>query len=128
MSVTLRDARAEDQAFLLEVYATTRAEELALVPWTAEQREAFVRMQFNAQDSSYRAQFPKASYQVILVDDEPAGRVYVLREEAEILILDITVLPQHRNRGIGTGLLRELLVEGAETGKAVRIWVEHFNP
>jgi ribosomal protein S18 acetylase RimI-like enzyme len=128
MSVTLRDTRPEDQAFLLEVYATTRAAEMALAPWTEEQREAFVGMQFNAQDSYYRAEFPRASYQVILDDGEQVGRMYVLREEEEIRILDITVLPKHRNSGIGTGLLRELLVEGAGTGKPVRIWVEHFNP
>ena len=128
MTVTLRDTRPEDQVFLLEVYATTRAEEMALAPWTDEQREAFVRMQFNAQDSYYRAQFPTASYQIILDDGKQIGRVYVLRAEEEIMILDITVLPQHRSRGIGTGLVRELLVEGAKTAKPVRIWVEHFNP
>jgi ribosomal protein S18 acetylase RimI-like enzyme len=128
MSITLRDTRPEDEAFLLEVYATTRADEMALVPWSEERRAAFVRSQFNAQDSYYRAEFPNASYQVILKDGEPAGRLYVLRKETEILILDITLLAQHRNAGIGTGLLRELLVEGAQSERPVRIWVEHFNP
>ena len=128
MSITLRDTRPEDQAFLLEVYATTRAQEMALVPWTDEQRAAFVSMQFHAQDSYYRSEFPHASYQVILDDDEPVGRLYVLGEPDAIQILDITVLPQHRNRGIGAGLVRQLLLEGAATDKPVRIWIEQFNP
>jgi ribosomal protein S18 acetylase RimI-like enzyme len=132
MTITLRDTQPEDQAFLLEVYTTTRAEELALVPWTEDQRAAFVSMQFNAQDSYYRAEYPEASYQVILDDGERVGRLYVLREPEEIRILDITVLPQYRCKGIGSQLLRELLDEGAKTGanpgKRILIWVEHFNP
>ena len=128
MPITLRDETVEDQLFLLEVYASTRAQEMALVPWSDEQRAAFVRSQFEAQHSYYQAQFPDASYQVIMVDGEPAGRVYVLRESEAIRILDITLLPQHRNLGIGTSLIREILAEGDQAGKPVNIWVENFNP
>lgn len=128
MAITLRAASEEDAAFLLEVYASTRADELALVPWTNEQKEAFLSFQFNAQDSSYRERFPEASYQIILQDNMPIGRLYVLREAEEIRILDITMLPPQRNSGVGTTLIRELLTEGEQTNRPVRIWVEHFNP
>ncbi len=128
MPITLREETVEDQLFLLEVYASTRAQEMALVPWSDEQREAFVRSQFEAQHSYYQAQFPDASYQVIMVEGERAGRVYVLRESEAIRILDITLLPQHRNLGIGTSLIREILAEGDQAGKPVNIWVENFNP
>jgi GNAT superfamily N-acetyltransferase len=128
MSITLRDASEEDEAFLREVYASTRAQELAPVPWNDEQREAFLRMQFDAQHFHYHSQFPEASYQIILQEAEPIGRVYLLRKEEEIRIMDITLLPQHRNAGIGTALISELLGEADRTGKAVNIWVEHFNP
>jgi len=127
MSITFRDIRDEDEAFLREVYACTRAQELALTPWNDEQREAFLRMQFDAQHSHYRAQFPDAEYKIILEDTEPIGRVYIRRTE-EIRILDITILPAYRNRGLGLAMIRELMAEGASSGKAVSIWVEHFNP
>jgi GNAT superfamily N-acetyltransferase len=128
MSIELREETTEDQLFLLEVYASTRAQEMALVPWSDEQRAAFVRSQFDAQHSYYQAQFPDASYQVIMVDGQRAGRVYVLREAEAIRILDLTLLPQHRNAGIGTSLIREILAEADQTGKPVSIWVENFNP
>jgi GNAT superfamily N-acetyltransferase len=128
MSITLRDASGEDQAFLCEVYGSTRAQELSVVPWSYEQKQAFVEMQFKAQDSYYREQFPQASYQVILENGGPVGRIYVLREEQAIRILDITLLPQHRSTGIGTSLLRDLVSEADSTGKALNIWVEPFNP
>jgi GNAT superfamily N-acetyltransferase len=128
MSITLRDASDEDEALLREVYASSRAQELALVPWNDEQREAFLRMQFDAQHSYYHAQFPEASYQIILREAEPIGRIYVLRKEDEIEVLDITLLAQHRGAGIGTSLMRDLLHEADRSGKAVQIWVEEFNP
>ena len=118
----------EDEAFLLEVYASTRAAELALVPWSDEQRAAFVRMQFQAQDSHYRQRYPDADFQVILFDNNPVGRIYVFRDEQKLRILDITVLPVHRNAGIGTAEIERVMAEGAGSGKAVQIYVENFNP
>ena len=128
MSITLREVTAEDEAFLLEVYASTRAMELSLVPWSDEQREAFLKFQFEAQHTHYRTQFPDASYQIIFNNTERVGRLYVLRDTAEIRVLDITVVPQHRNAGIGTLLMRDLLTEAEQSVKPVSIWVEHFNP
>jgi ribosomal protein S18 acetylase RimI-like enzyme len=128
MAITLRDASENDAAFLLEVYGSTRADELAVVPWTDEQKDAFLTFQFNAQHSSYQERYPEASYQIILQDNVPIGRLYVLREANEIRILDITLLPQHRNSGVGSTLIRQLLVEGEQTNRPVDIWVEHFNP
>ena len=128
MTITLREVMAEDEALLREIYACTRAAELAMVPWSDEQREAFLRFQFDAHDSHYRSQFPKASYQLILKNTEPVGRLYVLRDDTEIRILDITVLPQYRNAGIGTSLIRDVLAEADHSGQTVTIWVEQFNP
>jgi len=127
MTITLRDATAEDEAFLRQVYACTRAEEMALVPWTEEQREAFLRFQFDAQDSYYRSQFPEAAYQIILKDGAPVGRLYVYRNSTDMRILDITILPEHRAAGVGTSLIRDLQAEAEESNQPLNIWVENFN-
>ena len=42
--------------------------------------------------------------------------------------MDISLLPEHRNRGIGTTLLKELFAESAATEKPVTIHVEKYNP
>jgi len=128
MAITRRDAGPEDEPFLFQVFACTRAAELAQVPWSDEQRAAFLTMQFTAQHSYYHEHYPDAAYQVILRDDEPVGRLYVRREKERIRILDITVLPDHRNAGIGRGLIQSLLDEAAEAKQKVQIYVESFNP
>jgi ribosomal protein S18 acetylase RimI-like enzyme len=125
---SLRPSGPDDRDFLLRVYASTREEELRLVDWSDEQKDAFVRMQFEAQDAYYREHYEPATFDVIEANGEPAGRLYVARWEDEIRIVDLALLPEYRSRGIGTALLNDLLEEGARTGKRVSIHVEMNNP
>ncbi|HSB63293.1 MAG TPA: GNAT family N-acetyltransferase [Thermoanaerobaculia bacterium] len=125
---TLRPARPEDREFLLSVYASTRAEELAPVPWTDEQKGAFLRMQFDAQDAHYRAHHEGATYDVIEVDGVPAGRLTLHRRPKEIRLVDIALLPRFRGSGIGTSLVAELIAESEKRGVPLTIHVEMSNP
>jgi ribosomal protein S18 acetylase RimI-like enzyme len=99
-----------------------------VVPWDDAQKGSFLRMQFEAQDRWYREQMPDASFDVVLVQGERAGRLYVDRREDEIRIVDIALLPEHRGHGIGTRLLRQLLAEADASAMRVTIHVERFNP
>ena len=128
MSVTLRPIRAGDMPFLYNVYASTRLPELAPLGWSAEQQAAFLAQQFEAQHRYYQANYVGADFQLILLDGRPVGRLYVARWHDEIRIIDIALLPEYRNAGIGSRLLGELLDEAAQAGKPVRIHVEKFNP
>ena len=127
-NITLRPVGPDDHEFLIEVYGSTRAEELALVPWTKEQQQAFVRSQFAAQQDHYTQKYPAASHDIILSNNRPVGRLYVAQLDQEIRIVDITVLPADRNAGIGSYLISQLLDESNRTGKVTRIYVEEFNP
>ena len=126
--ISLRPVEQGDDEFLLSVYASTRAEELERVPWTQEQKNAFLRMQFEAQKQHYAAEYPEATHNIICLEGVPVGRLYLSRSPDALHILDITVLPQHRNTGTGSFLIRELLKEGASAGKPVSIYVESLNP
>jgi len=123
----LRPACGTDDGFLRRVYASVREDELARLPWDEADKEAFLRQQFDAQDTYYREHYDGATFDVIEVDGDPTGRLYVARWEDEIRIVDIALLPEYRGAGIGTRLLRELLDEGARTAKRVSIHVEKHN-
>jgi ribosomal protein S18 acetylase RimI-like enzyme len=125
--VALRPVRSSDRPFLAQLYASTRAEELAVLPWPEEQKAAFVAQQFEAQDAAYRTCYDGATFEVIEVDGEPAGRLYVDRTVGEIRVVDITLLPEYRGSGVGTALLRGLLAEADAGGRRVTIHVERFN-
>ena len=122
--VSLRPTVPSDRDLLLEIYRSTRGRELDAVPWSAAERDAFTVNQFDAQDHHYRAYYPKASFSVIVAGDQLAGRLYVDRSEADILIIDIALLPEQRRQGIG----RRLVAAIADEGRRVVCHVEVGNP
>jgi ribosomal protein S18 acetylase RimI-like enzyme len=126
--VVLRPAGAADRAFLVQVYGSTRADELALLPWTDEQKAGFVAHQFEAQDIHYRTHYDGAAFDVIEVGGRRAGRLYVHRGPREIRIVDIALMPAFRGRGVGTRLLRGLIAEAEDGGRKLSIHVEMNNP
>ena len=119
---------ADDREFLHAVYASTRTEELAQVPWPPEQKAAFLRSQFEAQDAHYKTYYSNASFQIVEVDGERAGRLYVSRGSEEIRIVDIALLPEFRGKGVGGRLLAPLIEEARARQVPLRIHVEIFNP
>ena len=126
--LTLRPVSADDLPFLCAVYASTREQELTAVAWDAAQKAAFLDMQFRAQHTYYLAHYPDAAFDVILINHQPAGRLYIDRATSEIRIVDIALLPEWCNRGIGSALINVLQGEAAAAGKPLRIHVERFNP
>jgi ribosomal protein S18 acetylase RimI-like enzyme len=126
--ISLRPITAQDEPFLYRVYASTREQELAVVPWSEAEKQAFLAMQFRAQSTYYREQFAQAEYRLILLGDEPVGRLYLDRRADEIRIIDIALLAEYRRKGIGSHLLGEILAEGEAAGLPVRIHVEKNNP
>ena len=127
MSVSLRPATDADLPFLKHVYASTRQEELAVTGWPEEQIDEFLDMQFEAQHTHYHTHYDDTDWNVIEVDGEPAGRLYVSRWPEQIRIVDIALTPKFRGRGIGTGLIRTLIEESNASGLPVRISVEFNN-
>lgn len=127
-SISLRKVSAADREFLCAVYSSTRTEELATTDWSHEQKAAFCQQQFEAQDAHYLAHYPNASRDLILADGIPVGRLYVDRWLTEIRIMEITLLPETRGRGIGGKLLADLQDEARKANKLLSIHVERFNP
>jgi len=127
-SLRLRPIQPGDTAFLLDVYASTRAEELDLTDWDAARRAAFVQMQFTAQQTHYATHYPEAQYEIITLDGADIGRLYVRRTDADIVLMDIALLPAHRSRGLGSRILQTLLDEASAAGRAVTLHVEVNNP
>jgi ribosomal protein S18 acetylase RimI-like enzyme len=124
---TLRPVQEQDETLLLELYSSTRVDELALVHWDAAQKQAFLQMQFSAQQKHYQAYLPHATHEIIEAEGQSVGRLYVDRRAAEIRILDITLLPRARGRGVGTQILMDLLKEADHGTKSCSIYVESFN-
>jgi len=123
----LRPVRVSDDSFLFALYESTRAEELAPVPWSDDQKRDFLRGQFQAQRADYVTRFPDAEHSIVIADDEPIGRIWIDRRGEEIRLLDIAILQRSQNAGTGTALVEELQQQAAEAGLPLRHSVHTTN-
>jgi GNAT superfamily N-acetyltransferase len=126
--LSFRPIEVADESLLSAIYASTRADEMALVPeWSEADKAAFLEQQFQAQHSYYKQHYPKADFQIILFKGQTAGRLYLDRRPHEFRIVDISLLPALRGQGLGEIILKSILEEAAGIHKPVSIHVERFN-
>jgi ribosomal protein S18 acetylase RimI-like enzyme len=126
-AITLRPATAADQPFLHQLYASTRPPS-HLRGCDSEAETLLVRAQCLAQQTHWHRQFPGADITIIVEHDQPIGRLYVHFSEHEMRLVDLSLLPGCRGRGIGKGLLRGLQAHGERLGLPVRLHVTLGNP
>ena len=126
-TLVLRSVTADDEQFLLSIYASTREAELSQAEWREGQKEDFLKWQHDMQRREYETRFPDAEYRVIVIDGTPAGRIWIGRDSTQIRLLDIALLPEFQNRGAGTVLLNRLIEESKQAGKPLRHMVFMLN-
>ncbi len=124
--LSFRPIDSEDEEFLYGLYASTRTDVHA-TDLSDREKEQFLRMQFGAQSIHYQSNFPNAKFLVVQLNDKAIGRLYLDRTEGEIHLIDIALLPEYRQRGFGTELMRDIFNEAVAKAKRVTIYVECYN-
>jgi len=124
----LRERMQEDLAFLAQLYASTREDELRVVNWSDAQKAAFLQDQFDKQHLHYLVHYPRAQWLVIERERVPVGRIYLEQTASEIRLMDLALLPAVRGQGVGTALMHALIAHADEAGLTVSLHVEPFNP
>ena len=124
----LRQRSEADLPFLCRLYAQTREDELAPVQWTAEQKKAFLADQFEKQHRHYLQHYPLAQWWVLTFQETPMGRLYLEQTRRELRIMDVALMPGHRNHGLGTALMRALIGHADDQQLTASLHVEPFNP
>jgi ribosomal protein S18 acetylase RimI-like enzyme len=108
LQIDLRPETEGDLEFLAALYRDTRRHEVAGWGWPSDQQALFLNMQFEAQRRGYRQMYPDAMGRLVYVQGTRAGRMLVNEEHAVMHLIDIALLEEYRNRGLGTHLLTEL--------------------
>ncbi|MAD46013.1 MAG: GNAT family N-acetyltransferase [Oceanospirillaceae bacterium] len=127
-NLSLRPVTDKDEEFLFQVYASMRMDELADLDWSQQQLTYFINQQFQAQQHHYKTYFYDTEFSIILDEGIPIGRLYVDRRDNEIRIVEIALLTEYRNLGIGSYWLNLILKEAKEKNIVARIHVERYNP
>ena len=126
-SIRLRAATPTDEAFLLKLYESSRGDDLRGLGWEEERISEFLKMQYEAQQRFVESEYKRAANQIVLREDNLLGRLLVDRREHEIRCIDLALLPEYRNAGIGTFLLRQLQEEANRGRKPLRLQIIRFN-
>jgi len=114
-----------DTEFLAALYASTRASELAPVPWPDDAKRTFVRSQFEAQTRHYDIHYPDAEFLVLERDGRAMGRLILSWGDRDLHVVDISLVPDCCGLGLGSAVLRAVMAQAAGS---VSIHVERFNP
>lgn len=122
---TMEDA---DYAFTEALYASTRTLELAETGWPDEAKQAFLAQQHRLQHHHYQTHYSGAEWLIVERDGEPIGRLYLQERSDEVAIVDISLIPSARGKGLGGAMLRDIIDQAAAAGKGVAIHVEKNNP
>jgi len=127
-SLTLRAATEADRPLLLALFCAIRRGEFVTLGWPPAQLDQFLTQQFSAQERHYATHYPGAEHSIILHEGNGAGRLYLHRGADEIRLVDIGLLPELRNRGIGRQLLEWIQAQAAAAGLPLRLSVTLDNP
>jgi GNAT superfamily N-acetyltransferase len=126
--ISYRPMTDDDLPFLGVLYASTRAEEVAVTGWPEDMQRHFLQQQFNAQHQHYQLHYPDAEWLVVERGEKPIGRLYMEEWPSQIRVIDIALIPGSRGEGIGAAILRDVCALARGLGKKVSIHVEKNNP
>ena len=126
--ISYRQFTEEDMPFVAELYASTRRDEVAMTGWPTEMQEAFLNQQHEAQHSHYSLHFADAEWLIIEREGEAIGRLYLRDVPDDLHIIDISLIPENRGKGIGGAIMQDILDQARGRGKGVSIHVERNNP
>jgi ribosomal protein S18 acetylase RimI-like enzyme len=126
--IFLRPVRNDEEDFWREVFCDSVSDHFSSLEMTENDLDNLLEMQFQAQNLDYRTNYPNASNDVILFNETKAGRVIHSTEHGDLHLIDLAVLSEFRNLGIGTKILKWLFGKSLRTRLPIRFYVEKMNP
>lgn len=126
--ISLRPLQPDEENYWREVFFDSVGGRFSALGMSGEQLNSLLEFQFQAQNTDYRTNYKKASNDVILFNDERAGRLIYSTEHSDLHIVDLAILSAFRNRGISTKILQWFFKQSRQSGLPVRLYVEKLNP
>jgi GNAT superfamily N-acetyltransferase len=65
--------------------------------------------------------------QIVSLDGQPAGRLAVEQRPYEIRFIDLALVPEHRNHGLGTQLIQQVQEHAQSARLPLRLQVIRFS-
>jgi RimJ/RimL family protein N-acetyltransferase len=116
-----------DSAFLLELFRSQRAPELAAAGLPPAEVEQLIGFQFESQRRTYAAAAGEDGHRIVLFEGAPVGRLWLAEDDDSIRLVDIVLVPGAQGRGIGTEVIGRVLADASRRSRSVRLSVSRCN-
>jgi ribosomal protein S18 acetylase RimI-like enzyme len=116
-----------DDAFIKRLLLETISNQLGAAAWPEALRETLLAQQCAIRLQSRRGAFSNGRGQIIQIDGENAGWLFLADGPDEIRIVDIVIAQTRSGQGAGTAVIRGVLAQAEALGKAVRLSVNLMN-
>jgi ribosomal protein S18 acetylase RimI-like enzyme len=126
-AISLCTVKPSDEEFLLKLFIESRPDLSFISGVSEDQRVGIILEQFNIEQHQLRQIYPRAEFNIVMLWDEPIGRLYVNHEVTEDRIIEIGLLEEYRNKGIGGKLLNSIIENSNRMGKNISLQVAWFN-
>jgi len=127
--VSLSPVTGADRPFLQQLHRLVRWDEFAAAGWPDQMLATFLDSQFEIQRRGYEIGHPDGEFYVVWRGEIPIGRLYLDRSGPDLELIEISLLPEWRGKGLGAGFLA-LLQDEVRAGRCerVRLSVTPENP
>lgn len=116
--IELRPASAADFPMAIDLYLTT------MQPYTA----ALMTWDEARQRDSFASQWTLETTQIIVYRGRDVGWLDIQTSDAEFVLRQFFISPEHQGKGIGSQVLRRLLERSSETNAPASLTVLKNNP
>lgn len=127
MNIEFVPKSPEDEDFLLDLFVCTKSSEFAALGWNDDQLRNILRMQYDFQKRSFDGGYPESEESIIFWNDKKIGRLICDRGPQAISLIDISILPEAQNNGVGTEIINSLKKEAADKQITLRLSVAAAN-
>jgi ribosomal protein S18 acetylase RimI-like enzyme len=129
LTPTSANLAAGPDSLAYRLFASDKLAQFAAIGLPQPQAEQLVEMQWNGRNLTYAQQYPGAEDWVVsLMDGTAVGRYSLQKTAQGVRMIDLAILPEHRNCGIGTQVLQQVSGMIAATKGIFSLRVEKDNP
>ncbi len=123
-NVCLRPEIPEDADFLEDLFVANKDDAPGWRELLPAERTRLLKEQSALQRLHYRKFYPQAWFTIIEVEGKPAGRLCVNQSPKEMRVVDISILPEYRQHGIGSRLIQQVITESTRLKRPLRLCAE----
>jgi ribosomal protein S18 acetylase RimI-like enzyme len=127
-NILLQERTENDSEFFMELFGEIKSSELHLHSWPEQIKNQLITMQFHAYEQCIMAEFPNSVDYLIVYQSEKAGRLQLNKNKDGIRLINISLLADYRNKGIGAEIINNIVTEANQKGIPVILEVDKINP